>query len=235
MKKIQKFRILIVDDELPILNFLNLKLENAGYEVLIANNGTEAFAQVQAQKPDLLVLDIMMPGMDGFETLKRIRSISPVPVIILSAVETNLYKVKGLNLGADDYLAKPFHPDELTARIEAIRRRMVPEENRDSVESIKLGNATLNLKNHKLAVNGKEIPLTRIEWLLLYELARNRGKIMLYGDLLVKVWGAEYRNDVQILQSWVSHLRHKLDKEIGSPGLIRTVPKAGYTIDEPAN
>jgi len=232
MKKLQNFRILIVDDEPPIINFLNLKLENAGYDVLTAGNGAEALAQVQAQNPDLIVLDIMMPEMDGFETLKRIRVISSVPVIILSAVETNLYKIKGLSLGADDYLAKPFHPDELLARIEAIRRRLVPAESHKATESIKLGDVIINFKNHKLTISGKEIPLARIEWLLLYELASNRGKIMLYGDLLAKVWGSEYRNDVQILQSWISHLRHKIEKETGNSELIRTIPKAGYTIED---
>jgi two-component system response regulator VicR len=174
-----------------------------------------------------------MPGMDGFETLRQIRSFSAVPVIILSARETNVDKIKGLNLGADDYLAKPFNPDELVARIEAVRRRLAPEEARKVMEHITLGNVTINLKNHTVAVEGKEIPLTRIEWLLLSELARNAGKLMLYGELLTRVWGPEYRDDVQILRTWISRLRHKIEKGSKRTMFIHTVPKTGYMIDQP--
>ncbi len=230
----KQFRVLVVDDEPHILKFLDLKLKSSGYEVFTANNGLEALAQVQAQEPDLLVLDVVMPGMDGFETLKQVRAVSPVPVIILSAKEANTDKIKGLKMGADDYLAKPFNPDELVARIEAVRRRLVPAENRKVVDFMTLGHVTINLKNRLVIVNGKEIQLTRIEWLLLSELARNRGKLMLYGELLTRVWGPEYRDDVQILRTWISRLRHKTEKDPDNPALIRTVPKTGYIIDETA-
>ena len=152
----KQFRVLIVDDEPRIIKFLEVKLKASGYEVLIANNGQEAVAIFQSQEPDLLVLDVVMPGMDGFETLKQIRSFSSVPVIILSAKETNTDKVKGLKMGADDYLAKPFNPDELVARIEAVRRRLAPEENRKVVDLITLGNVTVNMKNRVVIVDGKE-------------------------------------------------------------------------------
>ena len=187
----KQFRVLIVDDEPLTLKFLNVKLKMSGYEVIIANSGLEALAQAQAQEPDLLVLDVVMPGMDGFETLKQVREISSVPVIILSAKEANSEKIKGLKLGADDYLAKPFNPDELVARIEAIRRRLAPIENPKNADFINLGRVILNTKNHLIIVDGKAIQLTRIEWLLLNELARNRGKLMLYGELLTRVWGIE--------------------------------------------
>ncbi len=230
----KQFRVLIVDDEPRILKFLDLKLKTSGYEVLTANNGPEALAQVQAQEPDLLVLDVVMPGMDGFETLKQVRAMSSIPVIILSAREANTDKIKGLKMGADDYLAKPFNPDELVARIEAVRRRLAPAENRKVVDYITIGNITINLKNRLVIINGKEIQLTRIEWLLLSELARNRGKLMLYGELLTRVWGPEYRDDVQILRTWISRLRHKTEIDPDNPTIIRTVPKTGYIIDESA-
>ena len=230
----KQFRVLIVDDEPRILKFLDLKLKASGYEVLTANNGPEALAQVQAQEPDLLILDVVMPGMDGFETLKQVRAISSIPVIILSAREANTDKIKGLKMGADDYLAKPFNPDELVARIEAVRRRLAPSENRKVVDFITIGNITINLKNRLVIINGKEIQLTRIEWLLLSELARNRGKLMLYGELLTRVWGPEYRDDVQILRTWISRLRHKTEIDRDNPTIIRTVPKTGYIIDESA-
>ena len=228
----KQFRVLIIDDEPRILKFLNIKLKSSGYDVITANGGTEALAQVQAQDPDLLVLDILMPGMDGFETLKQIRAFSSVPVIILSAKEANVDKIKGLKLGADDYLAKPFNPDELVARIEAVRRRLSPSENRKVVDVITIDSLSINLKNHLVSVDGKEIQLTRIEWLLLSELARNRGKLLMYGELLTRVWGPEYRDDVQILRTWVSRLRHKIEPEPDCEPIIHTIPKTGYMIDQ---
>ena len=154
-----------------------------------------------------------------------------MPVIILSAKESNVDKIKGLKLGADDYLVKPFNPDELVARIEAVRRRLSPAEDRKVIDLITLGHITINLKNHAVSVEGKEIQLTRIEWLLLSELARNQGKLMMYGELLTRVWGPEYRDDVQILRTWVSRLRHKIEPGSKYPPLIQTVPKTGYMID----
>jgi DNA-binding response OmpR family regulator len=229
---VKRFRVLVADDESRILKFLTVKLEASGYDVLTANNGHEALAQVQAQEPDLLVLDVVMPGMDGFETLKQIRVVSSLPVIILSAREANTDKIKGLKMGADDYLAKPFNPDELVARIEAVRRRLSPTEDRKLFNTMTIGHMIINFKNRSISVKGKEIQLTRIEWLLLSELARNQGKLMLYGELLTRVWGPEYRDDVQILRTWMSRLRHKTELGANYPTLIRTVPKTGYIIDE---
>jgi DNA-binding response OmpR family regulator len=228
----KRFRVLVVDDEPGILQFINVKLKVSGYEVLIANNGFEALEQFQAQDPDLLILDITMPKMDGFETIKQLRAFSAVPVIILSAREATNDKIKGLQLGADDYLAKPFSPDELLARIEAIKRRQAPARDRKVVNSITLEHMTIDLKKHFVIVNGKEIQLARTEWLLLSELARNAGKLMLYGELLTKVWGPEYRDDIRVLRNWVCRLRKKIEHDPGHP-VIRTVPKTGYMIAQP--
>jgi len=230
---VKQFRVLVVDDEPRIVKFLELKLKASGYEVLTAGNGLDALEQLQAEEPDLLVLDVVMPGMDGFETIKQVRAVSSIPVIILSAREANIDKIKGLELGADDYLAKPFSPDELVARIEAVRRRLSSSQDRKVIDHITLGHITVNLKKHLVIVYGKEIQLTRIEWLLLSELARNAGKLMLYEELLSKVWGSEYRDDVQILRTWVSRLRRKLERDSTQPAIIRTIPKTGYIIDQP--
>ncbi len=229
----KQFRVLVVDDEPRILKFLELRLKASAYEVLTADSGLEALEQVQAQEPDLVVLDVLMPKKDGFETLKELRAFSSVPVIILSAKEANTDKIRGLELGADDYLAKPFSPDELVARIEAVRRRLASGQDRKVVELITLGHVSVNLKKHQVIVSGKEIQLTRIEWLLLSELARNAGKLMLYEQLLTRVWGPEYRDDVQILRTWVSRLRHKIEQEPDQPAIIRNIPKTGYIIDQP--
>jgi DNA-binding response OmpR family regulator len=230
----KQLRVLVVDDEQRILNFLSSKLRASGYEVLTASNGVEALEQLQAQEPDLVVLDVMMPRMDGFETLKELRSFSSVPVIILSAKGTNSDKVKGLDLGADDYLAKPFSPDELIARIEAVRRRLAPDEKRRAYEQFSLGDLTIDFRKHLVVIRGEEVRLTRIEWLLLSELARNAGSLMLYSDLLTRVWGPEYRDDVQILRTWISRLRNKVESDPNNPALIRTIPKTGYMIDQPS-
>ncbi len=231
----KQYRVLVVDDEPRILNFLSSKLKVYGYEVLTASNGTEALEEVQAQEPDLVVLDVMMPITDGFETLKELRAFSSVPVIILSAKGTNADKVKGLHLGADDYLAKPFSPDELIARIEAVRRRQAPSEKRKAYAQLSLGDVTIDFKKRLVLVRGEETRLTRIEWLLLSELAQNAGSLMLYSDLLTRVWGPEYRDDVQILRTWISRLRNKVETDPSIPALIRTVPKAGYIIDQPSS
>jgi DNA-binding response OmpR family regulator len=228
---VKQFRVLVVDDESRILNFLSSKLRASGYEVLTASNGVEALEQVQAEEPDLVVLDVLMPKKDGFETLKELRTFSPVPTIILSAKGTNADKVKGLSLGADDYLAKPFSPDELVARIEAVRRRLAPSEKRKTHERLSLGKVTIDFRKRLVLMKGQEIRLTRIEWLLLSELAQNAGKLMLYSELLTRIWGPEYRDDVQILRTWISRLREKIESEPDSPRLIRTVPKTGYIMD----
>jgi len=230
---VKQFRVLIVDDEQRILNFLKAKLKASGYDILTANDGETCLELVQAQEPDLLVLDLMMPRKDGIETLKELRTFSSVPVIILSARSGNVDKVKGLDLGADDYLAKPFNPDELVARIEAIRRRISPDDKRISRQVIELGDITIDFEKRTVVVRGQEIRLTRIEWLLLSELSQNAGRLMLYGELLTRVWGPEYRDDVQILRTWISRLRYKTEIDPNQPKLIRTVPKTGYIIDQP--
>jgi DNA-binding response OmpR family regulator len=229
---VKRFRILVVDDEERILNFLSIKLKASGYEVLTAPNGVIGLEQLQAQEPDLVVLDLLMPKMDGLEMLKQLRTFSPVPVIILTAKGADTDRIKGLQLGADDYLPKPFNPDELVARIEAIRRRLEPEERRKTAEVLELDNVTVDFRKRNVLVNGQEKYLTRTEWLLLSQLINNAGRLMFYEELLTQVWGPEYRDDVQILRTWISRLRGKLESDPNNP-LIRTVPKTGYIIDRP--
>ncbi len=225
------FRVLLVDDEIHILNFLRSKLKLSGFDVLTASSGVEALEQSQAQEPDLIVLDILMPKMDGFETLKQIRAFSSVPVIVLSARGTDADKIKGLGLGADDYLPKPFNPDELVARIEAVKRRISPTENRRNPEPLQLPGISINFESHRVNVRGEDVSLARIEWLLLNELARNAGRLMPYKDILTQVWGPEYRDDIQILRTWISRLRYKIEEDPDSPKIIRTIPKIGYIIE----
>jgi DNA-binding response OmpR family regulator len=230
---VRQFRVLIVDDEERILNFLRPKLKVAGYDVLTASNGAEALEYVRLQQLDLVVLDLVMPQMDGLETLKRLRSFSALPVIVLSARDSDIDKIKGLQLGADDYLAKPFNPDELVARIEAVRRRFQPDDKRKTHEPISLGDLKIDFQRRLVFVRGEETYLTRIEWLLLSELAQNVGRFMTYDRLLTRIWGPEYRDDVQLLRTWVSRLRHKVERDPQNPELIRTMPKSGYILERP--
>ena len=229
----KKFRILAVDDEERILNFLRSKLKASGYEVLTASNGLEGLEQAQTQEPDLIVLDLLMPRMDGLEMLKEVRSFSNVPVIILTARGTDVDRIKGLQLGADDYLPKPFNPDELVARIEAVKRRLEPGERHKIPEVIKLGHVSIDFNKHEVLVSGEGKYLTRIEWLLLSQLINNIGRLMLYEELLTRVWGPEYRDDVQLLRTCISRLRSKLGDGSSESRLIRTIPKTGYMIDQP--
>jgi two-component system KDP operon response regulator KdpE len=230
---VKQFCILVVDDEVRILNFLKSKLKAAGYEVLTACNGREALEQVQTKEPDLIVLDVLMPKMGGFEMLKELRTFSRVPVIILSAKGADVDKIKGLGLGADDYLPKPFNPDELVARIQAVRRRLEAPPINKALEQTSLGDVHIDFKGHHVVIRGEEKYLTRIEWLLLRELALNVGRLMPYEELLTRVWGPEYRNDVQLLRTWVSRLRYKLEENTNAPRLISTIPKVGYIINQP--
>jgi two-component system KDP operon response regulator KdpE len=229
----RKFRVLIVDDEVRILNFLVTKLNASGYEVITAANGLEGLEQIKAQDPDMVVLDVLMPKMDGLEMLKELRSFTKIPVIVLTAKGADSDRIRGLHLGADDYLPKPFNPDELVARIEAIRRRLGPGEKRELPETYQLGEVTVDFKNRHVVVNNEVKYLTRIEWLLLSQLISNTGRLLLYEELLTKVWGPEYRDDVQILRTWISRLRNKLECHPESPNIIRTIPKTGYIIDQP--
>jgi len=231
---VKRFRILAVDDEERILNFLSSKLKASGYEVLTASNGLEGLEQAQAQEPDLIVLDLLMPKMDGLEMLKELRSFSMVPVIILTAKGADADRIKGLQLGADDYLPKPFNPDELVARIEAVKRRLEPSGRSKIPEVFNLGHVTIDFKKHTVLVSGEEKYLTRMEWLLLSQLVNNAGRLMLYEELLSRVWGPEYRDDVQILRTWISRLRNKLESDPNNPKLIRTIAKTGYIIDQPS-
>ena len=229
----KRFRILVVDDEERVLYFLRSKLKASGYEVMTASNGVEGLEQAQFQEPDLIVLDLLMPKMDGVEMLKELRNFSAVPVIVLTALGADTDRIKGLQMGADDYLPKPFNPDELVARIEAIKRRINLGARLNVPEVVSLGHVVVDFKRRSISVHDKEQHLPRTEWLLLSQLINNAGRLMLYDDLLIQVWGPEYRNDVQLLRTCVSRLRSKLEDDPDNPKLIRTIPKTGYILEPP--
>ena len=231
----RKHLILVVDDEPPIQRLVRAKLQADGYAVLTAGRGEEALALLEDQRPDLIVLDLMMPGIDGFETLRRIRATSQVPVVMLTARAGDADKLRGLQGGADDYLTKPFNPDELSARIAAVLRRTAgaaPAGGRAILRYPDQG-LEIDLEWRRIALRGEEVRLSRTEWELFSQLAGNAGRVMLHGELLSRIWGPEFRDEVHYLRTWVSRLRAKLEADPEHPALITTFPGLGYRLEPP--
>jgi two-component system KDP operon response regulator KdpE len=230
---VRKRLILVVDDEPPIVRLVKAKLKVDGYEVLTAYRGEEALTILEDEVPDLIVLDVMMPDMDGFETLRRIREHSQVPVVMLTARGSDADKLKGLQSGADDYVTKPFNPDELEARIGAVLRRTAGSAPAGTGRVLKYPGVEIDLERRRVNVEGEEVRLSRTEWELLSQLAGNAGRVMMHAELLSRIWGPEYRDEAHYLRTWVSRLRAKLEPSESSPTLITTFPGMGYRFESP--
>jgi len=230
----KKRRILVVDDELSILKYLRANLEVEGYKVLTAMNGVQALQTLETELPDLIVLDIMMPEMDGFEVCRRLREWSQLPIIMLSARDDESDKVQCLDLGADDYITKPFGKAEFIARVRAVMRRAEVASPTPTVPSVKSGKLEINFSQRKVTVKGKEIALTSTEYALLQEISLNAGKVLTYTYLLQKVWGADYADEREYLHVFVSRLRAKLEPDPKNPRYITTVSGVGYRFEEMA-
>jgi len=227
-----KKRILVVDDELSIVKFLRANLESRGYEVLTAADGAEALKTIEMELPDLIILDIMMPEMNGFEVCSRLREWSQTPIIMLSARGDASDKVKCLDLGADDYITKPFGAGELIARVRAVLRRTETATNIPPQPFFKSGDLEIHFAPRKVTVAGKEVKLTPTEYSLLQEFVLNAGKVLTHTHLLNKVWGLEYRNEREYLHVFVRRLRSKLEPDRTDPRYIVTVPGVGYQFRE---
>ena len=221
--------VLAVDDEAGILRLVKLELSQQGFRVVTAGSGEEALRVAEEQRPDIVLLDVVMPEMTGLEVMRRLREQSNAPIILVTAKDTDSDKVRGLELGADDYIVKPFSPDELGARIRAVLRRSLGAASTGRL--VRAGDVEIDLDRRMVTRDGDPISLTRTEWLLLQHLAANAGKVMMNAELLSKVWGPEYRDDVQYLRVWVSRLRHKLEPEPAEPIIIKTRQGIGYLLD----
>jgi two-component system KDP operon response regulator KdpE len=231
----RKRLILVIDDEPAIVRLVRATLVAEGYEVLTAVTGEAGLLQLEDNRPDLVLLDLMMPGMDGFETLRRLRSSSPVPVIMLTARAGDADKVRGLQSGADDYLTKPFNPDELAARVTAVLRRTTSGSAGGGVTLLCYPGLEIDLDQRRVQVEGEEVRLSRTEWELLVQLAGNAGRVLLHGELLSRVWGPEFRDEVHYLRTWVSRLRAKLEPGRAEGSLITTFPGIGYRFAAPSD
>lgn len=223
-----RYKILVVDDEQRMVRFIQLNLEQDGFEVITAYNGKDALEQVRTQLPDLILLDIMMPDINGFEVLKKIREVNNVPVIMLTAKGEEDDRIQGLELGADDYITKPFSPRELVSRIRAVLRRTKSFTD-DQVDLIKVDERlTIDFSRREVWVEGKKVDLRPTEYRLLYHLVQNAGWVNTHEQLLTKVWGFEYQDEPHYVRLYVNYLRKKIEQDPSDPKYILTERGVGY-------
>ncbi len=222
-----KANIMVVDDEKNICELIRLYLEKEGFEVTIANNGSDAIAMIRQNHPDLVLLDIMMPVIDGWEVCRQVREFSQVPIIMLTAKGETFDKVMGLDLGADDYIVKPFDTKEVVARVKAVLRRTTPEETEGEVSYDKL---VVNIDRYELRVDGKVIDTPPKELELLYHLAKNPNRVYTRDQLLDEVWGFEYYGDSRTIDVHVKRLREKLEG-VSDQWSLKTVWGVGYKFE----
>ncbi len=223
--------VLIVDDEKTLVKALTFNLQKEGFRVDTAYDGEEALEKVFSLKPDVVVLDLMLPEVDGFEVCRRIRKKLEVPIIMLTARSEDIDKVLGLELGADDYLTKPFNSRELVARIKAILRRSTASQE-ESRKQIQIGKLQIDLLQHRVRLGDKEINLTSKEFALLSFLALNAGNVYSREQLLAQVWGYDYYGDVRTVDVHIRHLREKIENDPANPEYIITVWGTGYKLRE---
>ncbi len=218
--------ILVVEDESSIASFVSLYLKNAGYGVRTASNGTDALTEVAQEMPGLIVLDLMLPDIDGIEVTRRIRQTSDVPILMLTARDEDVDKIIGLEVGADDYLTKPFNPRELVARVKSILRRATPERRERESETMDHGELHIDAGRREVLVGDEEIQLAPKEFDLLWELLDHRGLVLTRDQLLERVWGYTFAGDTRTVDVHVRQLRRKL----GDASPIVTVWGVGYKV-----
>lgn len=227
-------RIIVVDDEVRYVRAIQVNLEASGYEVLTASDGQQAVELVAAVAPDLMVLDIRMADVDGYEVCRRVREFSTVPIIMLTAKAREVDMLHGFDVGADDYLTKPFSAKELIARVKAVlRRSKSPREDAITTADLECGDLVISFARHKVKVRDKEVSLTPTEFKLLQQLSLNANRVILHGDLLTKVWGPEYRDDIDYLRTYIRHLRQKIEEDPSDPRYLITTPGVGYMLSCP--
>jgi len=226
-------RILVVDDDPLLVRLVRTHLEKAGYKVFTAPDGEEALEVAATELPDLVVLDLMLPKLDGFEVCRRIREFSLVPVVMLTARGEPVDKLRGFEMGADDYLSKPFVPAELLARVRAVLRRSQQGASLLTPAVVRCGEIAIDLLRRRVMVRDELVKLTATEFQLLQQLALNLGKVLSHKELLTKVWGPEYRDDRDYLWAYVRHLRRKLEPDPEHPVHILSEPGFGYVLECP--
>ncbi len=230
----RKPRVLVVDDEPRYVWAIKMNLEARGYEVVVAQDGETAIGRAVNDDPDVIMLDVRMPGMNGYEVCRQIREFSTVPVIMLTALAEEVDKVKGLDAGADDYVTKPFGAEELLARVRAAVRRREQSERPHGTAVFRTGALQVDLVRQRVFVRDTEINLTPVEFRLLQELVKQPGRVLVPEYLLEKVWGAGYEGEQRLLRQAIHRLRQKIESDPGQPRYIHTLRGIGYTLSDAA-
>ncbi len=225
---IENKKILVVDDEERMLRFIRINLEHDGFMVTEALKGHEALDKMRTEMPDLILLDVMLPDLDGFEVLKMVREISSIPVIMLTAKGEEDDRVRGLELGADDYVTKPFSPRELVSRVKAVLRRVEVESGGDESVIEVDDRLKIDFNRREVFVDGNLVKLRPTEYRLLYHLVQNAGWVLTYDQILSRVWGYEYRDEPHYVRLYINYLRQKLEKDPSNPKFILTERGVGY-------
>jgi two-component system response regulator VicR len=223
-------RILVVDDEPAIVDVLVYNLQRANYEVMVARDGEEALTKARQEEPDLIILDLMLPQVDGLEVCRALRRERDVPIIMLTARDAEVDRVVGLELGADDYVVKPFSVRELMARVGSVLRRATPRQPEAETDLVKVGGLTIDTARHEVWWLGAELDLTALEFELLHWLARHAGQVLNREQLLAQVWGYDYYGDLRVVDAAIKRLRSKLRQAAPDQELITTVRGVGYKL-----
>jgi DNA-binding response OmpR family regulator len=225
-------KVLLIDDDIDTLRLNRIIFINAGAQVVTANDGLEGISKLHSHRPDLVILDVMMPGGSGFEVCKQIRKISNVPVIMLTALGQEQNELDGLDAGADDYLSKPYNPEILLARAKSVIRRSEQNDNKSFATDYDDGYLKIDFEKHQVLINSKLIKLTPIEFRLLAYLEENAGRVLTFANILQHVWGNEYQGSDDYVHIYVSHLRRKIEQDTKQPHYIISVRGVGYLFEK---
>lgn len=226
----KKTTVLVADDDPRLLKLVQRNLELANYRVVTAADGPSVLKQAEAEEPDMFVLDIMMPGLDGMEVCRRLREFTIAPILMLTAKDTRDDKFAGLDVGADYYMTKPFDAQDLVVQVKTLLRRAKQYTKEARTPVFSTGDLTVDFDQHQAFMNGQPINLTPTEYRILAHLARNAGRVVTQDDLLTKVWGPAYRDEAHLLRVNIARLRQKVEKDPGKPAFILTRPGIGYAL-----
>jgi DNA-binding response OmpR family regulator len=227
-------KVLIIDDDNQTLQMVGFIFQRAGAQVITASDGSEGISKLRSHQPHLIILDVKMPGMDGFEVCRRIRQFSDSAVLMLTALNQEMDMLEGLDAGADDFLSKPFTPEVLLARARTVMRRGQHTQNTTPLFKYSDGHLEIDVDGRRVRMDGSNIKLTAVEFRLLVFLARNAGRVLTFEQILANVWGTEYRGSIEHVHVFISHLRKKLQEDIKKPRYIVTLHGIGYFFERPS-
>lgn len=227
-------KILLIDDDPEFLQLTGLIFKDAGAQVVTACDGLEGISKLFTHRPNLIILDVMMPGQDGFDVCRRIREITNTPLIMLTALNNDQEMLEGLDAGADDFLSKPFNSEILLARARAVLRRSEQSNGHQTALTYDDGRLKIDVEKHRVLINDKQIKLTPVEFRLLTYLVKNRGRVLSFGQILDNVWGNEYKGNDDYVHVYISQLRRKIEQDTKNPQYIISVHGIGYLFEKQA-